>query len=110
MKDGQPWWVAKDVAEILDFRDAFNATSGLDDDEKGTEKVSTPGGIQEMTVINESGLYALIMRSNKPEAKKFRKWITSEVLPSIRKTGEYATPEVQKKTCLSSCFRRRYLL
>lgn len=87
--DGAPWWVAKDVANILGFRDAFNAIRLLDDDEKDTQKVSTLGGAQEMAVINESGLYALIFKSNKPEAKKFRKWVTSEVLPEIRRTGLY---------------------
>lgn len=90
MRDGEPWWVAKDIADVLDFRDAANAIRLLDEDEKGTQKVSTPGGEQEMSVINESGVYTLIMRSNKPEAKRFRKWVTSEVLPTIRKTGSYS--------------------
>lgn len=93
MKGSEPWWVAKDVADILEFRDAANAIRLLDEDEKGTQKVSTPGGEQEMSVINESGLYTLIMRSNKPEAKRFRKWVTSEVLPTIRKHGVYMTPQ-----------------
>ena len=81
MKGAEPWWVAKDIADILDFRDAANAIRLLDEDEKGTQKVRTPGGEQEMSIISESGLYTLIMRSNKPEAKRFRKWVTSEVLP-----------------------------
>ena len=89
MKGSEPWWVAKDIADVLDFRDAANAIRLLDEDEKGTQKVSTPGGEQEMLIISESGLYTLIMRSNKPEAKRFRKWVTSTVLPSIRKTGGY---------------------
>lgn len=87
--DGDTWFVAKDVADILEIRDAFNATRELADDEKGTAKVSTPGGMQDMTVINEAGLYTLLMRSNKPEAKPFRRWVTHDVLPSIRKTGSY---------------------
>ena len=62
----------------------------LDADEKGVTKCDTPGGMQDMTIVSESGLYTLIMRSNKPEAKRFRKWVTSEVLPSIRKTGSYS--------------------
>ncbi len=86
-----PWWVAKDVCDILNLTDTFKATQNLDDDEKGTKKVRTPGGEQEMIVVNESGLYTLIIRSNKPEARPFRKWITSEVLPAIRKTGAYAS-------------------
>ena len=89
MRDGEPWWIAKDVADILGFRDAFNAVRLLDEDEKDTQKVSTLGGEQTMTVINESGVYALIFRSSKPEAKRFRKWVTSEVLPEIRRTGLY---------------------
>ena len=89
-KDGTAWFVAKDVADILGFRDAFNATMHLDDDEKDTTKVSTPGGEQDMTIISESGLYTLIMRSNKPEAKQFRKWVTGTVLPMIREKGYYA--------------------
>ena len=92
-QDGEPWFVAKDVCEILEFGNYRQAlTTHLDEDEKGVQKMDTPGGMQDMTIISESGLYTLIMRSNKPEAKKFRKWVTSEVLPSIRKTGMYATP------------------
>lgn len=91
-KDGQPWWVAKDVCDVLELSDVSMSVSRLDDDEKGTSKVCTPGGMQDMSVINESGLYALIIRSNKPEAKKFRKWVMSEVLPSIRRTGGYRAP------------------
>lgn len=64
----------------------------LDDDEKGAHIVRTPGGEQEVTIINESGLYSLILRSRKPSAKRFKKWVTSEVLPSIRKTGRYVAP------------------
>lgn len=93
----QPWWVAKDVCDVLGLSDVSMSVSWLDEDEKGTSKVCTPGGKQSMTIISESGLYSLIMRSNKPNAKKFRKWVTSEVLPAIRKTGEYATPTVQAK-------------
>ncbi len=95
--DGETWFVAKDVADILEMRDAFNATRDLDEDEKGTCKVSTPGGIQEMTIISEAGLYTLLMRSNKEEAKPFRRWVTHDVLPSIRKTGSYTVPTAQEK-------------
>lgn len=87
--DNSPWFVANDVCAALDIKNPRHAISILDDDEKGVGKTDTLGGEQEMNIINESGLYTLIMRSNKPEAKRFRKWVTSEVLPSIRKNGVY---------------------
>jgi prophage antirepressor-like protein len=90
LEDDSIWFVAKDVCEILDYRDAFNAVRMLDEDEKGTHQMSTLGGKQEVTIISEPGLYRMIMRSNKPEAKPFQKWVSHEVLPSIRKTGGYA--------------------
>jgi anti-repressor protein len=90
-KDDQPWWVAKDVCDVLEHSNSRKAIELLDDDEKGVSKVYTLGGMQDMTVINESGLYTLITRSNKLEARRFRKWVTSEVLPSIRKHGGYLT-------------------
>lgn len=89
VRAGEPWFITADVARVLGYRDASNAGRVLDDDEKGTHIVSTPGGDQKLTVINESGLYALVLRSRKPEARKFAKWVTSEVLPAIRKTGKY---------------------
>ena len=70
---GEIWFVAKDVADILEFEDATHAIRCLDDDEKGVHKVETPGGMQSMTIISEPGLYTLLMRSNKPEAKPFRR-------------------------------------
>ena len=87
--DDQPWFVAADVAAALNYRMASDMTGNLDDDEKGTQNVRTPYGDQEMNVINESGLYSAILRSRKPEAKRFKKWVTSEVLPAIRKHGRY---------------------
>ena len=89
---GEIWFVAKDVADILEFEDATHAIRCLDDDEKGVHKVETPGGMQSMTIISEPGLYTLLMRSNKPEAKPFRRWVTHDVLPAIRKSGSYAIP------------------
>lgn len=86
---GEPWFVATDIAAALQYRDSFNMCRNLDDDEKGTQIVSTLGGAQEMLAINESGLYAAILRSRKQEAKLFKKWVTGEVLPAIRKTGRY---------------------
>ena len=84
MRDGEPWWVAKDVCDILGLADTHTVLRALDEDERGRQSLPTPGGEQEMSVINESGLYTLIIRSNKPEAKQFKRWITHEVIPSIR--------------------------
>ena len=84
-EQGDPWFVASDIAKILGYRDAYNMTRRLDPDEKGTRSVRTPGGIQEVTAINEPGLYSAILGSEVEGAKAFRRWVTSEVLPSIRK-------------------------
>lgn len=100
-KDGEPWWVLKDVCGILGISKYRDTASRLDEDERGSVRVDTPGGEQEMTVINESGLYNVILRSDKPEAKPFRKWVTSEVLPSIRKHGVYMTPETLEQAILN---------
>jgi prophage antirepressor-like protein len=89
-KHGNPWWVAKDVCDVLGLDNVTWALKKLDEDEFSTAKViDAMGREQETYVVNESGLYALIMTSRKPEAKAFKKWVTSEVLPSIRKTGSY---------------------
>ena len=88
-EDGIPWWVAKDVCKILGLEDTHKVVKRLDNDEKGRKIIPTPGGDQEMWIINEPGLYSLMLRSNKPEAKQFKKWITHDVLPTIRKTGKY---------------------
>ncbi|OQX16137.1 MAG: hypothetical protein BWK73_04550 [Thiothrix lacustris] len=87
--NGMPWFVAADVCSALELSNTSKAVSRLDDDEKGVTTGDTLGGKQELTTINESGLYSLIMTSRKEEAKKFKKWVTSEVLPTIRKTGSY---------------------
>lgn len=88
--DSEPWFVASDVCKILEIANPRNAVSRLDDDEKGVRLMDTLGGQQEKTIINESGLYSLTMGSRKPEAKAFKKWVTSIVLPKIRKTGQFA--------------------
>ncbi|WP_435583359.1 BRO family protein [Amycolatopsis thermoflava] len=88
-RDDGPWFVAADVCAILGIRDTYDATRGLDDDEKGTETIRTPGGQQAVTIVSEPGLYSLIIRSRKPEARPFKRWITHEVIPSIRRTGSY---------------------
>ena len=87
--DGNPWFVHADACRVLDITNSGNAAARLDSDEKGVHSMDTLGGRQELTIISESGLYSLILTSRKPEAKRFKKWITSEVIPSIRKTGRY---------------------
>jgi hypothetical protein len=88
-RNGEPWFVLSEVCAKLDIAQPASAARMLDDDEKGVLNVHTLGGTQKVSVINESGLYSLIIRSRKPEARRFRKWVTSEVLPAIRKTGSY---------------------
>ena len=97
-KDTQPWFVASDVSEILGYRSAYDMTRMLEDYEKDTHPVRTPGGVQQVTIISESGLYYCIMRSNKETAKEFRQWVTTDVLPSIRKYGLYMTDNLLEKT------------
>ncbi len=97
--DGEPWFVAADVARVLGYDHTPHATRLLDDDEAAVHKVDSRSvnGVEqarEVSIINESGLYHLVLLSKKPEAKKFRKWVTAEVLPSIRKTGMYVAPEM----------------
>lgn len=99
--DDQPWFVAADVSTALEYRIAGDMTRNLDEDEKGTQIVRTPGGYQEMLVINESGLYSAILRSRKSEAKRFKKWVTSEVLPAIRKHGRYEDGEGKMSTIMN---------
>ena len=89
---GDPWFVASDLAKALGYRDAANMTRTLHDDERGTHIVSTPSGAQEMNIISESGMYAAVFKSRREEAERFRKWVTSVVLPSIRKTGSFEMP------------------
>lgn len=88
--DGQPGFVAADLCKVLDIGRVHDAIRGLDDDEKGTDTIRTPGGDQQVSVVNEPGMYSLVLRSRKPEAKKFKRWITHEVLPAIRETGSYS--------------------
>lgn len=90
-RDGAPWWVAKDVCEVLGL-DIASGARGLEDDEKALQIMQTLGGSQEMTIISEAGLYSLILRSRKPEAKRFKRWVTHDVLPAIRATGAYVLP------------------
>ena len=92
LRENNPWFVAKDVCSVLGIKDHKLATATLETDERGLFKIyplSGKGGLQNTTIISESGLYALILRSRKPQARAFRKWVTSEVLPDIRKKGYY---------------------
>lgn len=95
--NNEPWFVASDVAKSLGYRMASDMTRNLDLEDMDTHKVSTLGGMQNMTVINESGIYAAILSSKLKTAKKFKHWVTSEVLPTIRKTGTYNMPTTYKE-------------
>ena len=90
--DGEPWFVATDVAKALGYGDATHMTRRLDEDEKGLRSVETPGGKQQLSVISEAGLYNAILGSKVPGAREFKRWVTHEVLPGIRRHGAYATP------------------
>ena len=95
---GQPWFVAKDVAEILEYKNPQKAIRDhIEKEDTRGERIVTPSGKQEMTIISESGLYSLILRSNKPKAKEFTKWVTKEVLPTIRQHGAYITKDKLKE-------------
>lgn len=100
--EGEPWFVAKDVCQMLGLQSAKGSDNlrSLDDDEKGAANIDTLGGTQNMVIISESGLYALIFQSRKPEAKAFRRWVTGEVLPQIRETGGYRMRQIdQRRVC-----------
>lgn len=109
--NGEPWFVLADVCKVLEISNSRNISSRLEPDEKGVTLVDTLGGTQQMTIINESGLYAVVLRSDKPQAKPFRKWVTSEVLPSIRKHGSYSvqsqfadlSPQLQVLIQMETC-------
>ncbi|BFT64672.1 BRO family protein [Pseudomonas moorei] len=91
MQGGDPWWVSSDVAQALEYSLPSAMTRHLDDEEKGMSTIHTLGGDQKMQVINESGLYSAIFKSRKESARRFKKWVTGEVLPTIRKTGSFGS-------------------
>ncbi|PFJ09336.1 hypothetical protein COD67_04720 [Bacillus cereus] len=91
IKEGEPWFVAKDIAEILEIKNIRQVLGKLDEDEKGVYSVYTLGGNQKTTIINESGLYSIVLTSRKPKAKAFKRWVAREVIPSIRKHSAYMT-------------------
>ena len=87
--NGETWWVLSDICKVLDLSTPSKVADRLDLDEKGMTSIHTLGGKQNATIVNESGLYSVILRSDKPEAKAFRRWITHEILPEIHRTGGY---------------------
>ncbi len=95
-EDGSFWFVAVDITNALGYRDAMNGVRSLEPEEKGTHILSTPGGPQSVLTVSESGLYALILRSRKPQAVAFRLWVTSEVLPSLRRRGVYVVGQEER--------------
>ncbi|MHC9046741.1 BRO family protein [Microbacterium saperdae] len=95
--EGEPWFVALDVAAALGYSAASALTRTLDEDEKGVHSLHTPGGAQESTIISEAGLFSAILRSRIPAARAFKRWVTHDVLPSIRRTGSYAVPETPEQ-------------
>ena len=98
MRDGEVWFIARDVAEALGYANVSDAISKhVDREDKGIAKCDTLGGTQELTVLNESGLYSLILSSKLGSAKRFKRWVTSEVLPAIRKTGSYEMSRLSKE-------------
>lgn len=97
MVDGEPWWVASDVAKALGYRDGPAGVRMLRPNQRGSHSVCTPGGTQTVTIVSESGLYRMVMRSDRPDAEQFQDWVTDEVLPSIRKTGSYSVTSAGQK-------------
>ncbi len=97
--DGEPWFVGKDIATALGYaRPTDTARNNTDSEDKGVSEIATPSGTQKMLIVNESGLYSLIFGSKLESAKKFKRWVTSEVLPSIRKTGTYSNTDIPKES------------
>lgn len=101
-RDGEPWFVGKDVAVALGYNDTAQAIrKHVDDEDKGVVESTTPGGIQKLTIISESGVYSLIFSSKLEKAKEFKRWVTAEVLPTIRKQGGYLTPEAADRLAIA---------
>lgn len=98
MINGEPHFIASDLCDVLEIRNSRDALARLDADEKGVATTDTLGGPQQVATVNESGMYSLVLTSRKPEAKAFKKWVTSEVLPAIRKTGAYGQSAVVELT------------
>lgn len=96
MIDGEPWFVGKDVAVALQYKEPQKAVrTHVDEDDRGVSEMDTPGGKQKIVIINESGVYSLIFSSKLEGAKRFKRWVTSEVLPALRKKGHYEMPDIK---------------
>ena len=107
--DNEPWFVGRDVAEVLGYSNTRDAISKhVDEEDKGVAKCDTPSGAQQMTIINESGMYSLILSSKLPNAKKFKRWVTGEVLPAIRKTGSYNLPDFNNPAEAARAWAKEY--
>lgn len=101
--DGEPWFVLADLCKVLEIRNGRDVAARLADDQKGVASIDTPGGRQQMTIVSEPGMYEVVIRSDKPEAVAFRRWITGTVLPEIRKTGSFnAQPALQGPELLAA--------
>ena len=113
--DGEPWLVGKDVAKVLGYKNPQEAVRNhVEDEDKGVSEILTPGGKQMMAIINESGLYSLVFSSKLPTAKKFKRWVTSEVLPAIRQTGTYSlaitAPAVEQRALTTDDYLKAALI
>lgn len=108
-RGGEVWFVAADVCRALELGNSRQAVIRLDDDEKGVISTDTPGGKQEMNIVNEPGLYSLVLGSRKPEAKAFKRWITHEVLPSVRRTGTYSVDMDQRSLTVDDYLRAAHI-
>lgn len=107
IKENKPWFIAKDVCDILEIRKHRAAVARLDDDERGSVEVDTLGGKQNMVSINEYGLYSLVLSSRKTESKEFKRWITHDVIPQIRKTGSYNLPKMSQQEILIATLKEQ---
>lgn len=96
LRDGEPWFVGRDACDVLRISNPHSSLALLEDDERGIHTVETPSGQQELAVVSEAGLYSLILRSRRPEAKAFKRWVTHDILPTIRKTGAYGQRELTR--------------
>lgn len=105
--DGQPWWVATDLAKLLGYRDARDMVRKLDDDQKRLHLISSSGGQQEGWIVNESGLWMCVLKSHRAEAKRFQKWLTGDLLPALRRDGYYAMPGAVRTINLPTAARIR---
>lgn len=100
--DQEPWFVANDLCTVLAVANPRDALSRLDDDEKGVGSIDTLGGAQSLNIVSESGMYSLVLGSRKPEARRFKKWITSQLLPTLRRTGRYIMHDAPPRPLVSA--------